>query len=534
MDGGIGWARLASLSAVAAVNDAIAPLAALLELVVLSAALSRDEDRGGPDAAEGLAAYGAVISAVTFALNIFNFVVIVNMSGVARAVGASAWAETGRRVRTAFAAAAASGALCAAVLIALEVPVYALYALEPSVEDKARTYIRFRVMAMPFQLVVRAAGGVLQGFHRLHLATGLNSVLSLVLVASNVLALSILDSGLHGLAVSTLIVYVMAAGVSVALVFRSAPNSRVFRSASSDQDDGAGSPYFSAEDDAAAAALAVAAEAEDDLHAGTDAEVVYERLRQQGNDGETSHAGDSDGPDLGAGFSPCEFLRQASNMIIRSFLLSFSLWLMSVFASRLGTSQMAAHQIAVNLWTLISYIVDGFADVATMLGAKFLGQKAYASLKMTFNRLIAMSLAVGVLFTVVFLVGQDAMIGLFTSSESTVSHLRALWPLLACMQSVNSLVFAYDGVIYATERYDLVRNIMIVGCLVWFVPALIAAYHWFHTLVAIWAVKAVLNAWRAGSAVWITHLLFYPRWVTSADQGSPHSLSSPFMTQGGV
>ena len=65
-----------------------------------------------------------------------------------------------------------------------------------------------------------------------------------------------------------------------------------------------------------------------------------------------------------------EFCKGAGNMIIRSFLLSGSIWLMSVFASRLGTSQLAAHQITLTFWSLTSYISDGFADVGTMLGER--------------------------------------------------------------------------------------------------------------------------------------------------------------------
>ena len=46
---------------------------------------------------------------------------------------------------------------------------------------------------------------------------------------------------------------------------------------------------------------------------------------------------------------------------------------MSVFAGNLGTSALAAHQIAIALWMITSYVCDGFADVGTMVGAKLLG-----------------------------------------------------------------------------------------------------------------------------------------------------------------
>jgi hypothetical protein len=40
-----------------------------------------------------------------------------------------------------------------------------------------------------------------------------------------------------------------------------------------------------------------------------------------------------------------------------------------------------------------------------------------------------------------------------------------VWPLLCAMQLVNSLVFVYDGLIFATQRWSYVRNVMLVACL---------------------------------------------------------------------
>jgi len=40
------------------------------------------------------------------------------------------------------------------------------------------------------------------------------------------------------------------------------------------------------------------------------------------------------------------FLRSSGNMMIRSLLLSVSIWMMGVYASNLGVAQLAAHQVS--------------------------------------------------------------------------------------------------------------------------------------------------------------------------------------------
>ncbi len=39
-------------------------------------------------------------------------------------------------------------------------------------------------------------------------------------------------------------------------------------------------------------------------------------------------------------------------------------------AGRLGTAALAAHQVVAQLWLLTSYVVDGFAVAATVLGSR--------------------------------------------------------------------------------------------------------------------------------------------------------------------
>ncbi len=43
-------------------------------------------------------------------------------------------------------------------------------------------------------------------------------------------------------------------------------------------------------------------------------------------------------------------------------------------AARLGTAALAAHQVVAQLWLLTSYVVDGFAVAATVLGSRLVAK----------------------------------------------------------------------------------------------------------------------------------------------------------------
>ena len=60
-----------------------------------------------------------------------------------------------------------------------------------------------------------------------------------------------------------------------------------------------------------------------------------------------------------------------------------------------------------------------------------------------------------------------------------------------------------DGVLYAYGQrgFAYIRNLMLIGCLGLFVPAVTVGYVNFHTLLSLWAGKNILTLWRCLSAM---------------------------------
>ena len=130
---------------------------------------------------------------------------------------------------------------------------------------------------------------------------------------------------------------------------------------------------------------------------------------------------------------------------------------------------------------LTSYIVDGFADVGTMYGAKLLGAHKYKDFCTLRDRLALMGGATGVACGAGLWALREQVIGLFLGhgvppeSRAALEH---LWPLLSGMQMTNSLVFVYDGLMLAAAQFAFVRNVLVTGTLCIFLPALAVGYSW--------------------------------------------------------
>jgi len=132
------------------------------------------------------------------------------------------------------------------------------------------------------------------------------------------------------------------------------------------------------------------------------------------------------------------------------------MWAMSIAASRMGTDALAAHHVCILTWMFTSYLIDGFADVGLMLGAKMLGGGQVQAFKRLSLRLTMMGLATGAVcagtstldlickyIECKFCLMGGVMVSckniiivalLDKTSKETYSLLHQLWPLLTVMQ----------------------------------------------------------------------------------------------------
>lgn len=107
----------------------------------------------------------------------------------------------------------------------------------------------------------------------------------------------------------------------------------------------------------------------------------------------------------------------------------------------------------------------------------------------------------------VFMAFRIGIVATFTSDPETASALPTrLWALLCAFQVVNGATFVYDGLLYALQAFAFVRNVMLTGTLLVFVPVLVGLLRADGTLFAVWAAKGALNVWRCATAAARVHV----------------------------
>ena len=179
-------------------------------------------------------------------------------------------------------------------------------------------------------------------------------------------------------------------------------------------------------------------------------------------------------------------------------------------AARMGTAQVAAHQIALQLWTFLALVLDAFAIAAQALVGAALGGADADDARRTAWRVARLGLVVGVVAAGLLALGHDVVPALFTSSTAVRQQAGVLWPWFVAMMPVAGVVFALDGVLIGAGDVVFMRNLTLVAAVLVFVPVDLLALRQGWGIGGVWAgltafvvVRLVGTVWRCAGSRWL-------------------------------
>ena len=160
------------------------------------------------------------------------------------------------------------------------------------------------------------------------------------------------------------------------------------------------------------------------------------------------------------------FLRIGWELVVRTFVLVLTLALATAVAARLGVTQVAIHQVSVQLWLFLSLVIDALAIAAQALVARYLGESDPTNARAVSNRLLALGLVVGAVLGIGLWAARHLLARAFTDDPQVVAGVLAIFPFIALMQPINALVFVWDGIYMGLEDFRYLAWAMVVSAAV--------------------------------------------------------------------
>ena len=192
------------------------------------------------------------------------------------------------------------------------------------------------------------------------------------------------------------------------------------------------------------------------------------------------------------------FVLMILNLFVRTIALNVTLYFASAFATSYGAKYIAAYTIAINLWFLGAFIIDGYASAGNILSGKLYGAKAYSSLIQLSNKLIKYGIIVGAITGFIGAVLYFPIGRVFTSDTEVLNVFYDVFWIVIGMQPLCALAFIFDGMFKGLGKMKYLRNVLLFSTFIVFVPILF----WLDTLdYKLYAIFIALTIWIVARGV---------------------------------
>lgn len=179
------------------------------------------------------------------------------------------------------------------------------------------------------------------------------------------------------------------------------------------------------------------------------------------------------------------FIIMILNLFVRTLALNATLYFATRFATSYGTAYIAAYTIAINIWFLGAFIIDGYASAGNILSGKLLGAKDYKKLVQLSQFLIKCGIGIGIILTVVGAIAYDFAGSIFTKDQAVLEQFYNVFWIVLAMQPFCALAFIFDGMFKGMGKMKFLRNLLVLSTGLVFIPILFLLDHYDLKLYAV-------------------------------------------------
>ena len=154
------------------------------------------------------------------------------------------------------------------------------------------------------------------------------------------------------------------------------------------------------------------------------------------------------------------------------FFRTLCLVAVTVFFTSAGAAQgevvLAVNTLLMQLFTLFSYIMDGFAYAGEALAGKHIGAGNRIALRQMIRQLFVWGIALSLGFTILYGIGGEGFLALLTNEESVIQASSTYFYWVLAIPLAGFAAFLYDGIFIGATATNLMLRAMIVASVAFF------------------------------------------------------------------
>ena len=177
------------------------------------------------------------------------------------------------------------------------------------------------------------------------------------------------------------------------------------------------------------------------------------------------------------------FFQVNADIFLRSLCLIAVFTFIPYISATMGEEILAANTLLMQLFTLTSYVMDGFAYAGESVVGKYVGARDSLHLRKTVRYLFYWGVALAVLFTLLFVFGGEWLLRILSSDETVIRTAMRFMFWTYLLPFTGFAAFIYDGIYIGATATAAMRNVMFVATAVFFIL--------YYALAAVWQNNAL-------------------------------------------
>lgn len=162
------------------------------------------------------------------------------------------------------------------------------------------------------------------------------------------------------------------------------------------------------------------------------------------------------------------FFKVNGDIFLRTICIVIVTTYFTIASSSYPYPTLAVNTLIMQLFSLFSYFIDGFAYACESLCGKYYGAKDIIGLRRIVNRVILWGMGLAILCSLLYGVAGKQIISLITDHEDLIraSEQYKLW--LVLIPLTGFLAFLYDGILIGMTQSKIMRNSIFVSTALFF------------------------------------------------------------------
>jgi len=185
-----------------------------------------------------------------------------------------------------------------------------------------------------------------------------------------------------------------------------------------------------------------------------------------------------------------QFLNINKDVFLRTFCVVIVYTFFTSVSARFGDTVLATNALLMQLFTLFSYMLDGFAYAGESLAGRFVGERNALLLKRYINKLMLWSVITGLTFAIVYIPAWRYILLIFNPSDLVLDCAGQYVGWIILVPLVGSIPFMIDGIMLGATRTRLLRNTVFASTAIYF-----AAFYSLSPLLGNSALWISFNLW---------------------------------------